>query len=65
MELKVKKDKESKISFPVIKKKPLPNTLRSIDEIDEWIEHDYKLFFDREAYEKKKRLYSVNKPFVL
>jgi hypothetical protein len=65
MECKVKKEKEYDLSFPVIKKKPLPNSLRSIDEINEWIEHDYELFFDRKLYEKKKKKYSVNKPFVL
>ena len=36
-----------------------------MDEINEWIEQDYLLFFDREAYEQEKRLYSVNIPFML
>ena len=40
-------------------------SLRTIDEINEWIEHDYQLFFDREAYEKEKRELSVNIPFRL
>ena len=34
-------------------------------EINEWIEQDYKLFFDRKAYEQEKRKHSVNVPFVI
>lgn len=53
------------LKLPVITKEPLPPLLRSIDEIDRWIEENYALFFDREIYEKEKRLNSVNVPFVL
>ena len=59
------KSKTNDLKFPVLKKKPLPNSPRSIDEINEWIEHDYKLFFNRKIYEEKKKKLSVNKPFVL
>jgi hypothetical protein len=53
------------LDLPSIKGEPLPPLLRSMDEINTWIEHDYRLFFNRELYEKEKRLCSVNKPFVL
>jgi len=54
-----------KLNLPVIKSEPLPPSIRSMDEIDTWIEEDYALFFDREAYETEKRLNSVNVPFRL
>ncbi len=57
------KDKEN-LQFPKVKK-AVPNSIRTIDEINEWIEHDYKLFFNRKVYEAKKKRLSVNKPFVL
>jgi hypothetical protein len=53
------------LNLPIIKDDPLPPSLRSMDEINTWIEQDYKLFFNRELYEKEKRLLSVNVPFVL
>ena len=53
------------LNLPTLKGEPLPPLLRSIDEINTWIEQDYKLFFNRELYEKEKRLFSVNVPFVL
>lgn len=59
------KEKENELNFPIIENEPLPQSLRSIDEVNEWIEHDYKLFFDRTIYEKEKKLISVNAPFVL
>jgi hypothetical protein len=52
-------------NFPIFDKEPLPPSLRSMDEVNAWIEEDYKLFFNREIYEKEKRLLSVNVPFVL
>jgi hypothetical protein len=45
--------------------KMLPPTLRDIDVIDQWIEEDYALFFDRAAYEKEKDRLSVRQPFKL
>lgn len=54
----------NELHFPVIKGM-LPHSLRSMDEINEWIEQDYLLFFNREAYEREKRALSVNVPFVL
>jgi hypothetical protein len=55
----------NELHFPVIKGGMLPHSLRSMDEINEWIEQDYQLFFNREAYEREKRACSVNVPFVL
>lgn len=59
------KDKQHTLNLPVFTKNPRPHAVRSIDEINEWIEHDYKLFFNRELYEKEKKRYSVNVPFKL
>jgi len=59
------KDKRNKLNLPVFTKNPRPHAVRSIDEINEWIEHDYKLFFNRELYEKEKKRYSVTVPFKL
>lgn len=63
----MKKEKENKddLKLPVIKGDiPLPS-LRSADEINQWIEEDYMLFFDRKRYYTEKRLHSVNVKFVL
>ena len=56
---------EFDLNLPVFKSEPLPPALRTIDEIDHWIEEDYFLFFDRESYDREKKLCSVNIPFVL
>ena len=40
-------------------------SLRSMDEIDEWIEQDFSFLFNRESYEKEKRRCSVNVRFKL
>jgi len=56
---------EGDLNLPVFKSEPLPPSLRTIDEIDRWIEEDYILFFDRESYNTEKKLCSVNIPFVL
>ena len=56
---------EDELNLPSFASEPLPPSLRSMDEVNEWIEQDYKLFFNRELYEKEKRLCSVNLPFVL
>ena len=53
------------LNLPKIKKSPAPLSLRSIDIINKWIEHDYLYFFNREIYEKQKRLNSVNVKFTL
>ncbi len=53
------------LKLPVFENEPLPPLLRTMDEIDRWIEEDYALFFNREIYEKEKRLNSVNIPFKL
>ena len=54
-----------KLKFPVIKGKALPPSLRSMDEIEAWIEHDYAILFRRDIYEAEKKRYSVNVPFKL
>jgi hypothetical protein len=59
------KKRESRLEFPTLKTPAMPPALRTIDEINEWIEHDYKYFFDRAVYEKEERRLSVNKRFVL
>ncbi|MBN1757490.1 MAG: hypothetical protein JW863_04190 [Chitinispirillaceae bacterium] len=56
---------ENDLNLPVITGEMAPPSLRTIDEIDTWIEEDYASFFNREVYEREKRLYSVNVPFVL
>jgi len=56
---------DDKLNLPVLTEEPLPPSLRTMDEIDRWIEENYALFFDREIYEKEKRANSVNVPFVL
>ncbi|MBN1129959.1 MAG: hypothetical protein JXA71_13280 [Chitinispirillaceae bacterium] len=53
------------VTFPVFKKEMLPPSLRSVDEINSWIEQDYPVMFDRERYQREKRRLSVNKPFFL
>jgi hypothetical protein len=55
----------NELNLPRFDTEPLPPSLRSMDEVNEWIEHDYRLFFDRKIYEKEKRQCSVNVPFVL
>jgi hypothetical protein len=57
--------KNPELNFPVIKGEMLPPSIRSVDEINTWIEHDYQYFFNRERYEKQKRQLSVNVPFKL
>lgn len=57
--------KISDIKFPVFTEPSTPPSTRSIDEIDAWIEQDYREFFNREAYEREKIILSVDTPFVL
>jgi len=56
---------EPELIFPAIKNKMAPPSIRSMDEIDAWIEHDYALFYDREKYLEEKRKMSVYEKFVL
>jgi hypothetical protein len=51
--------------LPVSKKNMEPPSVRSMDEIDRWIEEDYALFFDRAEYDKLKKLYAVPVRFSL
>jgi hypothetical protein len=57
--------KENDLEFPVISQEPLGPSVRTVDEINEWIEQDYPLFFDRAVYEAEKKMNSVDSPFVL
>ncbi len=57
--------RDNDLTFPVFAKEPLPPRLRSMDEIDQWIEEDFRLFFNREIYEKEKTRNSVKIVFRL
>ena len=63
--LKKSNKEQNELKFPVINDTMLEPSLRSMDEINEWIEHDYQLFFDRKTYEKEKKITSVLIPFTL
>lgn len=63
--LKPSGNPETELIFPVIKEKMAPPSIRTIDEIDSWIEHDYALFYDQERFLEEKRKMSVYKKFVL
>lgn len=54
-----------RLKLPIIKNKIFKPSLRSMDEIDAWIEHDYRFLFNREIYEKEKSRCSVNARFQL
>ena len=60
-----KTDMSDALNLPFFTGDPLPPSLRSVDEIDQWIEEDYQHFFKREDYEKEKLKNSVNVPFSL
>lgn len=53
------------LNLPKIRNNPPPPTLRSVDVINKWIEHDYLYFFDRKIYEEQKIKNSVNVRFKL
>lgn len=53
------------LNLPVIGPGALPPSIRSLDEIDAWIQEDYELFFDREIYEREKDRMSVSQQFSL
>ena len=55
---------KTELKLPIIKNDS-PSSIRSIDEIIEWIDELYMDVFDREQYEKEKKLFSVNVPFIL
>lgn len=56
---------ENELNLPLVKSEPAPPSVRAVDEVNKWIEQDYRLFFNRAVYEEDKRLNSVNVPFVL
>ena len=53
------------LDFPVLNEPLAPPSIRSMDEINSWIEQDYALFFDRDVYEREKQRLSVEKLFFL
>jgi hypothetical protein len=53
------------IEFPVISRSIAPSSIRSLDEIDAWIEEDYRLFFNRKQYEEEKVKHTVYEAFRL
>lgn len=63
--LQIAPNGENDLLFPVIDCAMSPPSIRSMDEIDAWIEHDYALFYDEEQYGREKRRLSVNGIFVL
>ena len=57
--------KNKNLVLPFLTKAKTPHSIRAVDEINEWIEHDYKLFFNRKIYEKEKKKLSVTTLFKL
>jgi len=53
------------LKFPRLEREPLPPPLRTMDEIDAWIEENCRLFMDRKIYEAEKIRNAVNVPFRL
>lgn len=54
------------LNLPMIKAGEMADpSEKTMDEIDSWIEEDYKLFFDRKAYDEEKNRCSVEARFVL
>jgi hypothetical protein len=56
---------DDQLNLPIFTGEHLPPALRSIDEINDWIEENYLDFFDRESYEREKRKLSVNVRFTI
>jgi hypothetical protein len=56
---------DDQLNLPIFTGEHQPPALRSIDEINDWIEEDYSTFFDRESYDRQKRQLSVNVRFTL
>ncbi|MBD3240553.1 MAG: hypothetical protein GF331_08215 [Chitinivibrionales bacterium] len=53
------------LHLPTLPDDPKGPSVRSLDEIDRFIEEDYALYFDRASYERRKRELSVDRPFTL
>jgi hypothetical protein len=58
-------ENSSDISLPVIETAMSSPTIRSIDEINMFIEHDYALFYNKERHLNEKRKMSVFQVFTL
>jgi|GEM_PF-4251980 len=50
---------EPDIVLPEFDRPMAPPSVRTMDEIDAWIEETYSYFFDRDRYEEEKRGLSV------
>jgi hypothetical protein len=59
------KRNSGELKFPVFDSKPLPPSKLTLEQTIAWVDENYRLFFNREAYEKKKKALSVNVPFTL
>jgi hypothetical protein len=53
------------LNFPVFLEDMAPPSVRTMDEIDSWIEHDYEIFFNREKYTEEKIKLTVGTIFSL
>jgi hypothetical protein len=53
------------LDLPVIKTKMSPPSIRSFEEIEQWLDEMYDQFYDAESYAKEKDRLSVNKMFTL
>jgi hypothetical protein len=56
------KNDSNELSFPIIKHHSI-NRCMSMDEYDEFIEHDLRNAFDRESYKREKLKRVVTVPF--
>ena len=56
---------EDDLIFPTFRETMLSPSIRSLDEINTWIEQDYSLFFDSKLYRQEKYKLSVDKRFIL
>jgi hypothetical protein len=54
-----------RLKLPSLDREPAPPSAQTLDQIDQWIEQDHDLFFDRESYQRSKLLLSVEQEFVL
>lgn len=57
--------REQDLNLPDFSGKMLPPRTMSMDEIVECLDEDYRLFFDRESYEREKKIKEVAAAFVL
>jgi hypothetical protein len=56
---------ESEITWPTFSEPMAPPSLRTMDEINQWIEEDFAILMNRERYDEEKLRLSVSEPFHL